>query len=162
MDEGKGIIEGEAKISEKPVKKPRSKKSLPACHHCGINNHIRSNCSQLHAQKPKVKKEESKKAKSNIRPPKAHQAPRHQRQQQKFVLASRQYGKTRHNKSRYFKMKPHEPNNNYHYEGLLSIMQSVLSRLDILDKAYNLAPRVNKVWVRNDETIHPLRWSGLT
>jgi hypothetical protein len=41
-------------------------------------------------------------------------------------------------------------------------MQSVLSRLDKLGNAYNLAPRVKKVWIRNDEIIHPLRGSGPT
>jgi hypothetical protein len=42
------------------------------------------------------------------------------------------------------------------------MMQSALSKLDILDKAFNLAPRVKKVWVRKDKTIHPLRESRLT
>jgi hypothetical protein len=48
------------------------------------------------------------------------------------------------------------------YEELVNIMKSVLVRLNNLDMAYNLASQVNKVWVRKDETIHPLRGSGLT
>lgn len=45
---------------------------------------------------------------------------------------------------------------------LLSVKQNVLSRLDKMDKAHNLAPKSKKVCVRKDETIHPLRGSGLT
>jgi L-rhamnose isomerase len=33
---------------------------------------------------------------------------------------------------------------------------------ECLEMAYNPASQVNKVWVRKDETIHPLRRSGLT
>jgi hypothetical protein len=36
-----------------------------------------------------------------------------------------------------------------------------LVRLDKLDMAHNPASQVNKVWIRNDETVHPLRGSGL-
>jgi hypothetical protein len=39
--------------------------------------------------------------------------------------------------------------------GLLSMMQNVLSLPDNLDKTHNPPPRVNKGWVRKDETIHP-------
>jgi hypothetical protein len=42
------------------------------------------------------------------------------------------------------------------------MMKSVLVRLDELDKAPNHDQKVNKVWVRKDETIHPLRGNGLT
>jgi hypothetical protein len=41
-------------------------------------------------------------------------------------------------------------------------MQNVLSRLDNLDEAHNPPPKIKKVWVRKDETIHPLRGSGLS
>jgi hypothetical protein len=42
------------------------------------------------------------------------------------------------------------------------MMKSVLVRLNNLDLVYNPTSQVNKVWVRKDETIHPLRESGLT
>lgn len=42
------------------------------------------------------------------------------------------------------------------------MMQNILSRLDKMDKAHNLASKSKKVWVRKDETIQPLRGSGLT
>jgi hypothetical protein len=51
---------------------------------------------------------------------------------------------------------------NHIFEGLVSIMKSVLVMLDELDKAPNHDPKVNKIWVRKDDTIHPLRRSGLT
>jgi hypothetical protein len=41
-------------------------------------------------------------------------------------------------------------------------MKSVLVRLDELDMAPDHDPKVNRVWVKKDETIHPLRGSGLT
>jgi len=59
-------------------------------------------------------------------------------------------------------VKPHKPKKNQIYEGLVNVMKSVLVRLNNLDMDYNPASQENKVWVRKDETIHPLRESGLT
>jgi hypothetical protein len=59
-------------------------------------------------------------------------------------------------------VKPHKPKKNQIYEGLVNMMKSVLVKLNNLDIAYNPASQVNKVWVRKDETIYPLRGSGLT
>jgi hypothetical protein len=60
-------------------------------------------------------------------------------------------------------MKLHKPNKNQIYEGLVNMMKSVLVRLNNLAMAYPMhASQVNKVWVRKDETINPLRGSGLT
>jgi hypothetical protein len=42
------------------------------------------------------------------------------------------------------------------------MMKNVLVSLDKLDMAYNPISHVKNVWVRKDETIHPLRGSGLT
>jgi len=41
-------------------------------------------------------------------------------------------------------------------------MKSVLVRLINLDMAHTPTTQVEKIWVRKDETIHPLRGSGLT
>jgi hypothetical protein len=38
----------------------------------------------------------------------------------------------------------------------------MLRRMDNMGKTYKLPPRVKLVWVKKDETIHPLRGSGLT
>jgi len=54
-------------------------------------------------------------------------------------------------------MKPHKTN-----EGLINMMKNVLVRLINWDMAHTLASQVEKVWVRKDETIHPLRGSELT
>jgi hypothetical protein len=59
-------------------------------------------------------------------------------------------------------VKPHKPKKDQIYEGLVNVMKSVLVRLNNLDMDYNPASQENKVWVRKDETIHPLRESGLT
>jgi hypothetical protein len=77
-------------------------------------------------------------------------------------LSCHHYGKTSHTKARCFKLKPHKPKEYQIYEGLVNMMKNVLVRLDKLDMAHNLASQVNKVCVRKDETVHPLRRSGLT
>jgi len=84
---------------------------------------------------------------SGTRPLTAHQAPRHKQQE---------------NKSRHFKKKPQKSNNNHAYEGLLSMMQSMLRRLDSLDMTRRPPPKIKQVWVKKDDAIHPLRGSGLT
>jgi glycine cleavage system protein P-like pyridoxal-binding family len=48
------------------------------------------------------------------------------------------------------------------YEGLVYMMKNVLVSLDKLDMAYNSTSQEKKVWIRKDETIHPLRGNGLT
>jgi hypothetical protein len=68
--------------------------------------------------------------KSYIRHSTFNQAPRHQ---QKFVPAN-QSGEPKKNKSRRYKRKPHKTNNNYGYEGLLSLMQGMLMRMANMDK----------------------------
>jgi hypothetical protein len=86
------------------------------------------------------------------------QAPRHQ---QKFVLAN-QSGKTKINKPRGYKRKPQKPNGNHGYEGLLSLIQGKLRSTANKDMTHKPSPWVKQVWVKNDETIHPLEGSGLT
>jgi hypothetical protein len=71
-------------------------------------------------------------------------------------------GKYGYTKAECFELKLHKPKEHQIYEGLVSMMKSVLVRLDKLDIAHNIASQVNKVWARKDETIHPLRGSGLT
>jgi hypothetical protein len=138
------------------TKKHSNKRSLPTCHHCGITGHIRSKCPQLQSQKSKFQKELPARAISGILPSIAHQAPWHQQQ---FVPAN-QSGKSKKNKSRRYKRK--KPTSNHGYEGLLSLMQGMLRRMDNMDKSCKPPPRVKQVWVKSDETIHPLRGSGLT
>jgi hypothetical protein len=57
---------------------------------------------------------------------------------------------------------PHNPKEIQIYEGLVNMMKSVLVKLINLDMAHNPASQEEKVRVRKDETIHPLRESGLT
>ena len=40
------------------------------------------------------------------------------------------------------------------------MMKGVLSRLDEFEKVHKPRPKITLVWVRKDETIHPLRGSG--
>jgi hypothetical protein len=104
----------------------------------------------------KVKKESPRKATPGTRPPK-----KHQRQQHRFVPAN-QNGKPRKNKSRHYKKKPQKPERDQSYEGLPMLIRFLLRWMDNQMKAYQQPPQVRQVWVRKDETIHPLRGSGLT
>jgi hypothetical protein len=85
-----------------------------------------------------------------ILPPIALQAPQ---QQQRFVPAN-QSGKPKKNKSRRYKRKLQKLNGSHGYEGLLSLIQGMLRRMDKTSKP---PPRVKQVWVKSDETIHPMR-----
>jgi hypothetical protein len=144
--------------SAENVKKHSNKRSLPTCHHCDITSHIRLKCPQLQAQKSKVQKELPTRATSGTLLPTTLQAPRHQQQ---FVLAN-QSGKLKKNKSRRYKRKSQKPNSSHGYEGLLSLIQGMLRSMANMDMTRKPSPRVKKVWVKNDETIHLLRGSGLT
>jgi hypothetical protein len=79
----------------------------------------------------------------------------------KFVPAN-QSGKPKKNKSRRYKKKPQKPNDSYGYEGLLSLLQGMLRSMANMDMTNKPSQRVKQVWVKNDETIYPLRVSGLT
>jgi excinuclease UvrABC nuclease subunit len=46
------------------------------------------------------------------------------------------------NKSRYYKRKPQKPISNHGYEGLLSLMQCMLRRMDNMNKTCKPLPRV--------------------
>jgi hypothetical protein len=61
-----------------------------------------------------------------------------------------------------YKRKRQKPNSIHGYEGLLSLMQDMLMRMANMDKTCKPPPRVKQVLVKNDETIQPLRESGLT
>jgi hypothetical protein len=65
----------------------------------------------------------------------------HQQRQQKFVPAN-QSGKPKKSKSRLFKRKSQKPRSNHGYEGLLSLMQGMLRRMDNMDKTRKSLPRV--------------------
>jgi hypothetical protein len=88
----------------------------------------------------------------------AHQAPCHHHE---FVPAN-QSGKPKKNKSIRYKTKPQKPNSYHDYERFLSLMQGMLRRMANMDMTSKPSPWVKQVWVKNDETIHPLRESGLT
>jgi hypothetical protein len=160
---GKGniVCKNANHISVEKVKQHSNKRSLPICHHCGIIGHIRPKCPHLQAQKSKVQKELPTRATSDTLPPTAFQAPRHQQQQLKLVPVN-QSGKSKKNKSRCYKRKPQKPISNHGYEWLLSLMQCMLRIMDNMNKTCKPPPRVKYVWVKNDETIHSLRGSGLT
>jgi hypothetical protein len=142
--------------SAENVKKHSNKRSLPTCYHCGITGHIWSKCPQL--QKLKVQRKLLTRSTSGTLPPMALQAPRHQH---KFV-PSNQSGKPKKNKSRRYKRKPQKPNGSHGYEGLLSLIQGMLRSMANMDMTRKPSPWVKQVWVKSDETIHPMRGNECT
>jgi hypothetical protein len=138
------------------TKKHSNKRSLPTCHYCGITGHIQSKCPQL--QKLKVQRKLPTGATSGTLPPTTLQAPRHQQQ---FNLAY-QSGKSKKNKSRRYKRKPQKPISYHGYEGLLSLIQGMLRSMANMDMTRKPSPRVKQVWVKSDETIHPMRGNERT
>jgi hypothetical protein len=146
------VCENANHISAYKVKQYSNKRSMPTCHHCGITDHIRPKCPQLQDQKKKAQRKLPTKTILGTLPSAGH-PPRHQRLQQRFVLK---------NTSRHYKKKPQKPDSNHAYEGLLSLLQGILRRMDSMSNTQSHLPRVHQVWVRKDETIHPLRGSGLT
>jgi hypothetical protein len=142
--------------SAENAKKHSNKRSLPTYHH-------RSHLTQMStASGLEVEGSEgaTNKSTSSILPPTSLQAPQNQHQHQ-FVFTN-QSGKSKKNNSSSYKRKPQKPISNHGYEGLLSLMQCMLRRMDNMNKTCKPPPRVKQVWVRNDETIYSLRGSGLT
>jgi len=160
---GKGniVCKNANHISAEKVKQHSNKRSLPTCHHCSITGHIRPKCPYLQAQKSKIQNELPTRATSGTLPLTTFQAPRHQQRQLKLVPAN-QRGQSKKNKSRHYKRKPQKSISNHGYEGLLNLIQCMLRRMDNMNKTSKPPPWVKQVWVRNDETIHSFRGSGLT
>jgi hypothetical protein len=145
------------------VKKHISKQRQPTCHHSGVTEHIRPHCHQIRHQKPRIKKQEAKTGKSNSKPSKPYHASRQKRQYpQRSSPSCRHNYKNGYSKAEYFRAKPHKPKEIQTDEGLVNMMNSALVRLINLDMAYYPASQVEKVWIKKDETIYPLRGSGLT
>jgi hypothetical protein len=144
-------------------KKHFIRQSQPTCFHCGVFGHIKLHCPQIQHQQPRIRKTEQKTGKSSSKPSKPHHAFRQQRHYpQKGWPSCRLCSKYGHTKAKCFRMKPHKSKKKQTNEGLVNMMKSVLVRLINLDMANTPASHVEKVWVRKDETIHPLRGSGLT
>jgi hypothetical protein len=135
-------------IFSENVKQHSHKKNLSTCHHCGITVHIQPKCPLLQAQTKLPSK-----TTSGTLPSAGHQVPQHQWRQQRFVL---------NNTSRHYKKKPQTLDSNHAYKGLLSLLQVILRRMDSMSNTRSHLPRVHQVWVKKDETIHPLRGCGLT
>jgi hypothetical protein len=84
---------------------------------------------------------------------------------QKFVPTCHHCGKVGHIRPHCFNLKPHvQKNKNYvsrkDCEGLVMVMKGVISRLDQFEKVHKPRSKITQVWVRKDDTIHPLRGSG--
>jgi hypothetical protein len=84
---------------------------------------------------------------------------------QRFVPTCHHCGKVGHIRPHCFNLKPHVQKNKNSVsrkdcEGLVTMMKGVLSRLDQFENVHIPRPKITQVWVRKDDTIHPLRGSG--
>jgi hypothetical protein len=73
-EKGNDKINGDVQGTQKP---PIIRKS-PICHHCGLNGHVRPQCSLLKAQRAKVNKELPRQANYDTRPLAQYQTFKHQ------------------------------------------------------------------------------------
>jgi hypothetical protein len=167
--------------------KPKSKdtgtqahgKFVPTCDNCGKIGHIRTNCYLLRSHRPWIKQDALRKSEvedssssKQVPPYRRHikgkgnvickNANHNSAENVKKFVPANQSGKPKKNKSRRYKRKPQKPISYHDYEGFLSLMQGMLRRMDNMDKTCKPPPQVNQVCVKNDETIHPLKGSGLT
>ena len=83
---------------------------------------------------------------------------------QRFVPTCHHCGKMGYIRPHCFNLKPHVQKNKNSVsrkdcEGLFKMMKGVLSRLDQFEKVHKPRPKITQVWVRKNETIHPLRGS---
>jgi hypothetical protein len=146
-----------------PFKNHFSKQSQPTCYHCGVFGHIRPHCPQIRHQQPRIRKTEQKTVKSSSKPSKSYLAFRQRwHYHQRHSPSCHHCGKYGHIKAECFKVKPHKPKKNQANEELVNMMKNVLVRLINWDMAHTPASQEEKVWVRKDGTIHPLRGNGLT
>jgi hypothetical protein len=84
---------------------------------------------------------------------------------QRFVPTCHHCGKVGHIRPHCFNLKTHVQKNKNSVpridcESLVTMMKGVLSRLDQFEKVHKPRPKFTQVWVRKDDTIHPLRGSG--
>jgi hypothetical protein len=124
-DKKEEVIGGDIPATAEATQKfPTIRRPL-ICHHCGLSGHIKSQCSLLKAQRSQVKKELPRQATCGTRPLAWHQAPQHQRHQQRFVLAN-QNGKPKTNKSRHYMKKAQKLEDDQFYRELPIWMQSMI------------------------------------
>jgi hypothetical protein len=170
------VKEAKADFSKTPSVKQTQGKFVPICHHCGVIGHIRPNCWKFKAapkkENPAVSptRQGKKGKKKSIVPHASYPKPRvvhppRKLPSQRFVPTCHHCGKVGHIRPHCFNLKPHVQKNKNSVsrkdcEGLVMMMKGVLSRLDQFEKVHKPRPKITQVWVRKDDTIHPLRGSG--
>jgi hypothetical protein len=100
---------------------------------------------------------------SRSTPRRAHM-PRNQ-PSQRFIPTCHHYGKIGHIRPNCFQLNNHESKRDYFHsrdshDELFNMLRGVITQLNDLDKSCTFVPKMKKVWVKKDDTIHPLRGSG--
>jgi hypothetical protein len=169
------VKEAKANFSKTPSVKQTQGKFAPICHHCGVSGHIRPNCWKFEA----TPKKENQAAASTLHGKKGkkihleHYAfypkprvmhPPRKLPSKRFVPICHHCGKVGHIRPKCFDLKSHKHKSENSYsrkenEGLVIMMREVLSRIDKFEQKHKSRPKIYQVWVKNDDTIHPLRGS---
>ena len=167
------VKEAKANFSKTPLVKQTQCKLVPICHHCGVIGHIRPNCWKFKA----APKKENQAVASTLQGKKIYieshasypkprvMHPPRKLSSQRFVPTCHHCGKVGHIRPHCFNLKSQLQKNKNSIsrkdcEGLVMMMKGVLFRLNQFEKVHKPRPKITQVWVRNDETIHPLRGSG--
>jgi predicted nuclease with TOPRIM domain len=170
------VKEAKANFSKTPLVKQTQGKFVPTCHHCGIIGHIRPNCRKFKA----APKKENQAATSTLQGKKGkkihleHHAfyhkPRvmhHPRKlpSQRFIPTCHHCGKIGHIRPKCFQLNNHESKRDYFrsrnsHDELFNMVKGVITQLNDLAKSHTSIPKMKKVWVKKENTTHPLRGSG--
>ena len=100
----------------------------------------------------------------------SHSTPRHAhmpRNQlvERLIPTCHYCGEIEHIHPNYFQLNNHESKRDYFCsrdsnDELFNMLRGVIIQLNDLDKGHTFVSKMKKVWVKKDDTIHPLRGSG--
>jgi hypothetical protein len=84
---------------------------------------------------------------------------------QRFIPTCHQCDKIGHIRPKCFQLNNHESKRDYcrsrnSHDELFTMVRSVITQLNDLAKSHSSVPKIKKVWVKKENTTHPLRGSG--
>jgi hypothetical protein len=84
---------------------------------------------------------------------------------QRFIPTCHHCGKIGHIRPNCFQLNNHESKRDYlrsrnSHDELFNMMKDVITQLNDLAKSYTSVPKMKKIWVKKENTTHPLRGSG--
>jgi hypothetical protein len=84
---------------------------------------------------------------------------------QRFIPTCHHCGKIGHIRPKCFQLNNHESKRDYFrsrnsHDRLFNMVRGVITQLNDLAKSHSSVPKMKKVWVKKENTTHPLRGSG--